>query len=80
MKSNSLVLDSDLAAALADCQVGDVKDITLRVVVDGMKDGLSGTIQKVVGYDVAKKAESKGKKRAPALREAIGDEDESMGY
>jgi uncharacterized protein YjbJ (UPF0337 family) len=83
MKPNSLVIDSTLAEALKDCQVGDVKDITLKIVVDGMDDGLMGTIKEVVGYEKPKKpaaAPAKKPKRAPALTEAIGDEDEGMGY
>lgn len=52
MKTNSVSLDSELAAALGDCKVGDTKDITLRITVDSMDDtGFNGTVQNVVDYE-----------------------------
>jgi hypothetical protein len=45
MKPNTFSLDSELAASLGECEVGETKTITLEITVDKMDDsGLSGTV------------------------------------
>lgn len=90
MKTDSISLGADLAKLLGDCTVGDTKDITLRVTVDGMDEGgFRGTVQNVVEYEdptdeeeppapkpKAPKPPMKpgAAKKAPALAEAMGED------
>lgn len=78
MKTNSVSLDSDLAAQLGDCTVGEEKQITLTVKVTGMDDkGFTAEVTGAQPYDETEQTDNPDEEAAdtsgpsPAMAKAM---------